>query len=250
MRLCVVLPCFFPGTDFPTALRRVAALGYDAVELWDWQYLDLKEAKEALAETGVELLSLCTTDFRLNEPACRPQVLEGIRRSCEAAVALGAGKLITQVGQATDAPREEQHAAIVETLRQAAPILASYGVTLMIEPLNSLVDHKGYYLTSSAEAFAMIEEVDSPFVKVIFDLYHQQITEGTLIPTVKQNLPAVAHLHAAGHPGRHEPWTGETDYGVVFRALDEAGYAGAVGLEYFPLLDPEESLRRARERYR
>ena len=102
-------------------------------------------------------------------------------------------------------------------------------------------------IISEDEAFDIVKEVNSPYVKVIYDIYHQQITEGNIIPTVISNLDHIAHLHAAGHPGRHELHLGENDYRVIVNALDKAGYSGAMGLEYFPTLDPIESLKQTRQ---
>lgn len=119
----------------------------------------------------------------------------------------------------------------------------------MPEPLNTYVNHPGYYLWSSAEGFDIIREVGHPNVKIIYDIYHQQIMEGNIIPNVVNNLDLIAHLHSAGHPGRHELQYGETDYRVVFDAIDKAGYKGACGLEYNPLMNPDESLIKARELY-
>ena len=247
MRLCVAIPCFFKGADFCDAIRTVASLGYDAVETYNWQSLDLDAVKRTLDEEGVELLSICTTEFRLTDPQYREDFVEGVRRSCAAARKLGTRKMITQVGADTGAPREEQHASIVAGLRAAEPILRENGVTLMIEPLNVLVNHKGYYLPRAEEAFEIIREVNSPFVKVIYDIYHQQVTEGNIIPTVLGNLEHIAHLHGAGHPGRHELQDGESNYRVIIDRIDAAGYEGALGLEYSPLLSPVESLKIAKE---
>ena len=86
-------------------------------------------------------------------------------------------------------------------------------------------------------------------MRVVFDIYHQQIMEGNIIPNITNNLDCIAHLHAAGHPGRHELQFGESDYRNIFAAVDAADYSGACGLEYKPLLDPMESLRLARELY-
>ena len=249
MRLCVAIPCFFKGADFCDAIRTVASLGYDAVETYNWQSLDLDAVKRTLDEEGVELLSICTTEFRLTDPQYREEFVEGVRRSCAAARKLGAKKMITQVGADTGAPREEQHASIVAGLRAAEPILRENGVTLMIEPLNVLVNHKGYYLPRAEEAFEIIREVNSPFVKVIYDIYHQQVTEGNIIPTVLGNLEHIAHLHGAGHPGRHELQDGESNYRVIIDRIDAAGYEGALGLEYSPLLAPVESLKIAKEMF-
>ena len=245
MRLCVAIPCFFKGIDFCDAIRQTAALGFDAAETYKWQWLELEKVRDVLQETGVELLSMCTTEFRLTDPAFRDLWLDGIRKSCVAARMLGVKRLITQVGNDTGAPRQEQHASIVDGLRAGLDILEEYGVTVMIEPLNTYVNHPGYYLWSSAEAFEIVREVNSPFVKVIFDIYHQQIMEGNIIPNVTGNLDCIAHLHGAGHPGRNELQYGESNYGVILKAIENAGYTGAIGLEYRPLMDPIESLREA-----
>ncbi len=245
MKLCVPIPCFFGDLPFETAVEKTAALGYRYVEIYDWTRLDFAAAAAALKNTGVTLLSMCTTEFRLTDPACRGLWLEGLRRSCEAASVLGVKTLITPVGPATGEPRAEQRRSLIEGLAAGAGILADAGVTVMIEPLNTKVDHPGYYLTSSDEAFGVVRAVGSPYVKVVFDIYHQQVSEGNIIPNVTANLDCIAHLHAAGHPGRHELQYGENDYRNIFAAIDRAGYEGACGLEYNPLTDPEESLAAA-----
>lgn len=249
MRLCVPIPCFFGQMDFAEAIRRVRALGFDAAETYNWKELDAESVRRACAENGVELLSMCTTEFRMTDEAFRSAWLDGLRESCAAARALGVKRLITQVGPDTGAPREKQHENIVETLRQAAAILEDSGVTVMLEPLNTFVDHKGYYLWSAVEGFEIIREVNHPLVKMVFDIYHQQIMEGNIIPNITGNLDCIAHLHAAGHPGRNELQSGENDYNVIFAAVDRAGYTGACGLEYTSRMPPEESLAEALRRY-
>ena len=249
MRLCVAIPCFFGGKDFCEAIHTVKSLGYDAIETYNWKALDLDAVRKTLDETGVELLSICTTEFNLTDPAFRDKWVAGIRESCIVAKKLGAKRLITQVGMDTGKPREEQHASIIAGLRAGAPILEKYGITCMIEPLNTLVNHKGYYLWSAVEAFDIVKEVNSPCVKVIFDIYHQQVMEGNIIPNIVGNLDLIAHLHGAGHPGRNELQLGENNYNVIISAVDKAGYTGALGLEYHPLLDPIESLIEAKKMF-
>lgn len=252
MRLCVPIPCFFKITstdDFCRAVYKVRELGYDAVEFYKWKGLDLNAIRNSLDATGVELISMCTSEFRLTTPEHRELWLDGLKESCEAAQILGVKKLITQVGQDTGAPREFQHAAIVDTLIKGVDILGGSGITVMPEPLNVLVNHPGYYLTSAGEGFDIVREVNSPSVKLIYDIYHQQVTEGNIIPSVVNNLDCIAHLHSAGHPGRNELQYGETDYKVVFAAIDRTGYTGACGLEYSPRMDPIESLIKAMEIY-
>lgn len=252
MRLCVTLPCHFPTgstEEVCASIRAVAALGYDAVEGYFWSGWDLPTVRAVSDECGVEFLSLVVPETRMTDPTYRDLWLKALREACEAASVLGAKKLITQVGPDTGAPRGQQHAAIVETLVAAKPILEEYGVTVMPEPLNVKVNHPGYYLTSAEEAFAIVREVDSPYVKIVYDIYHQQVTEGDIIPTVTKNMDSIAHLHAAGHPGRHELWEGELNYEYIFAAIDRAGYKGACGLEYGALGNAVESLSEAMRRY-
>lgn len=249
MRLCVPIPCFFKNTDFCDAIRKVAELGFDAIETYNWKNLDLEAVRATLDETGVELLSMCTTEFNLTDPEKRTAWVEGLRETCEAAKLLGVRKLITQVGQDTGADREIQHKSIVEGLREGVEILERAGVTIMIEPLNTYVNHPGYYLWSAVEGFEIIREVNHPNVKLIFDIYHQQVMEGNIIPNITANLDCIAHLHGAGHPGRHEMQFGESDYKNIIAAVDKAGYTGAIGLEYGPLMDPIESLIEAKRIY-
>ena len=249
MRPSVVLPCFFANLPFEKAVEQIALLGYDACEIWSWKNLAFASCKEALIKNGVELLSICTSDFRMNEPMYSDAWLTGLIESAEAAKALGAKKLITQVGQDTGKERACQKDSIVANLKKAAPILEDNAITLMIEPLNTLFDHKGYFLWSSQEAFDIVKEVNSPCVKVVFDIYHQQVMEGNILNNILNNLDLIAHLHAAGHPGRTDLQLGENDYCVIFERIDKAGYQGACGLEYHPGTDAVESLKAAKEIY-
>ena len=249
MRLCVPIPCFFGGMDFCDAIKRVSELGFDAVETYNWKQLDLGRVRETCRENGVELLSMCTSYFNMTAKEERGAWLEGLCESVLAVNQAGVSRLITQVGPDTGEERARQHEHIVGALKEAKPFLEEHQVTLMIEPLNTYVNHPGYYLTSSREAFDIVREVDSPCVKVVYDIYHQQVMEGNIIPSVTANLDLIAHLHAAGHPGRHEPFFGENDYRFIFDAIDRAGYTGACGLEYGPTLPPAESLLECLKRY-
>lgn len=249
MRPCVVLPCFFSYGGFEDHVKTIARLGYDACEIYDWRNLNFESAKRALSDAGVSLLSMCTTEFRLNNPAFSGAYLTALSQSVRAAKELGAKMLITQVGQDTGEMHARQKDAIVSTLKKAKGILEEAGITLMIEPLNTLYDHKGYFLSSSKEAFDIVREADSPFVKTVFDIYHQQVTEGNVLNNILDNLDLIAHLHAAGNPGRIEMQFGENDYRLIFDRIDKAGYTGACGLEYRPTLGAEESLKKAKEIY-
>ena len=116
-------------------------------------------------------------------------------------------------------------------------------MTLVIEPLNVLVNHKGHYLSTSTEGFQILGEVGSPNIQLLFDIYHQQITEGNLIQNITRNIEKIGHFHVADVPGRHEPGTGEINYSNVFGAIVKAGYTGFVGLEMWPTIDQATAIR-------
>ena len=106
------------------------------------------------------------------------------------------------------------------------------------------MDHAGYYLSRSDEAAEIVNSVDSPNVKILFDIYHQQISEGNLIPNIRAYQELIGHFHLADHPGRHEPGTGEINYHNVLKAIRDVGYDGFVGLEYWPSGENHEATLR------
>lgn len=249
MKFDIPVPCFFGKEDFCDALKKIKDCGFDAVETYNWSELDAEKVSSALKKLDMKLISICVSEFRLTDISYQSRWLDCLKESIEAAKKLGAKMMITQVGQDTGEKREIQHSNIVATLKLAAPILEQSRITLLVEPLNVLYDHKGYYLPSSSEAFDIIREVGSESVRVVFDIYHQQITEGNIINNIRDNLPLIAHIHVAGHPGRNELQYGENDYKVIFKALEDMGYSGSIGLEYDPLLPAEESLAEFKRLY-
>jgi len=182
---------------------------------------------------------------RLVDYSTRSEFINGLKESLETAHKLECSTLIVTVGnEIAGVPRSKQHESIVKCLREAAGFAEEADVTLVLEPLNVLVDHKGYYLYSSREGFEIVNEVNSPNVRLLYDIYHQQIMEGNLIDTITRNIDLIGHFHVADVPGRHEPGTGEINYANVFRSIEKAGYKGYVGLEFEPLTSSEEALRK------
>jgi hydroxypyruvate isomerase len=229
---------------FEQALKMVAEAGIDAFEFWGWWDKDLEALLKARDAHSLQIAACCTKFISLVDPATRDAYLIGLKESIAAAKRLNCPTLISQVGDfRPGVPRAEQHDCLVEGLKQAAPLLEAAGITLVIEPLNELVDHAGYYLIRSDEAFQIIDKVASPRVKVVFDIYHQQISEGHLIHKITANTDKIAHFHAAGNPGRHELTRGEIHYPSVFQAIQATDYSGYVGLEYWPVDDPVAGLR-------
>lgn len=247
----VCIDAVFAGRPLEEALAAVKRAGLPAFEFWGWWDRDLDAIRAGRDRHGLRISACCTRFVSLTDPACRDSYLEGLAESIEAARALGCGILISQVGdERPGVPRADQQACLVSGLREAAPMLEQAGITLAIEPLNVKVDHPGYYLVESAEAFDIVDAVGSPRVKVVFDIYHQQISEGDLIATLRANIDSISHFHAAGNPGRHELDRGEIHYPAVFEAIAQTGYQGFVGLEYWPEDDPAKGLARVADWFR
>jgi hydroxypyruvate isomerase len=108
------------------------------------------------------------------------------------------------------------------------------------------VDHPGYFLNHSSLGFELVRQVGSPSLQLLYDIYHMQVMEGNLIPTLTGNLDVIGHVHVADTPGRNQPGTGEINYPVVLGKLREAGYQGYVGFEFSPTVPSTEAAARAR----
>ena len=247
MKLSVCIDAVFMGEDIEKAIHKVKDMGIPAVEFWSWDDKDLEKLKKAKQETGIEIAAFCTGFISLVDESKRQEYIDFLIRTIEVAKELGCRTLISQTGADMGIARETQHASMVEGLKACVPYLEKADMMLVIEPLNTRVDHQGYYLSSSDEGAEIMKEVGSSHVKMLYDIYHQQITEGDLIRRIREHAPLIGHFHAAGNPGRHELYNSEIDYRKVLEAIHETGYEGYVGLEYFPVDEKEKGLEYAKQ---
>lgn len=236
-RFAVNIEMWFTKLPFIKRMEAAAALGFPAVEFWPLAGKDINAVSDKAAELKIEIAQFTAWGFKpgLNNPANHPEFIKAVDASCKAAKKMRC-KLMTVVG-GDDQPgmsKKQMHKNIIEGLRLAAPIAESNGIVMILEPMNIRVDHKGHCLYGSPPAIEICREVDSPSVKINWDLYHMQITEGDLCGRLKDGFDHVGYLQLADHPGRHEPGTGEINYSRVLRAAHELGYRGFVGLECRP----------------
>lgn len=245
---------FGPEVATDEMVRRAADAGADAVGFRPWYDDGLDSVVDAADAAGVDVAYLSggsnTTDgpeFPLTDPANRERVLEELGEAIDVAAAAGSTFLNVIPGrhQETVDPAV-QHSSVVSALRRVAGQAERSGVRVLVEPVNTAVDHPGIYLTSTSEGYEIVEAVDSPNVELLFDVYHQQITAGNLIATIRDHVDRIGHVHVGDVPGRHEPGTGEIHYPNVVSALADAGYEGYVGCEFEPVGDPEEAIRTVR----
>jgi hydroxypyruvate isomerase len=225
--------------DFLKRLEAAAALGYPAIEFWPFENKDISAVAETCRRLGLEVAQFTAWGFKpgLNDPKNHNQFVEKVEKACEVARQLGCSQMCVVAGD--DIPgmsQEQMHENVIEGLRKGAPVAEKHGVTLILEPMNIRVDHKGHCLYGSPPAIRIVKAVGSKNVKVLWDLYHMQITEGDLCGRLREGFAAdaVGYIQLADHPGRNEPGTGEVHYPRVLQELKALKYGGYVGLECRP----------------
>ena len=244
MRFSVCIDALYGDLSPVEGIEKSAAAGAQAIEFWSWWNKDLPAIRDALDKTGLTLAGFCTRSFNLTDPDLRPEFLEALEQSLEAAKDTNCRCLITQSGpRLPDKPREAQVESLLEGLNASRPILEKYDTTLLLEPLNTFRDHPDILLTDTDESFEIIRSVNHPQIRLLFDIYHRQISCGNILDTVLPNIDLIGHFHAASVPGRHQLTLGELHYSHIFQAIDTTGYRGYMGLEYWPDIDASESLR-------
>jgi len=246
-KLSACLEMFWRDEPFEKRLQLAAEAGMKFYEFWGWSGKDVDALAKAGAEARIAPV-ICSAESERNlvDPGAGDALVEGLRRSAEAAHKLGVDRLIIVPG--LERPKESfevTRRTVVRNLAKMLPVLEKENLTLAVEPLNPVVDHPALWLTRVSDAADICYELDSPRVKFLFDIYHQQITEGNIIAQIREHVGVIGHFHCAGVPGRHELVGGELDYRAIFKAIDDAGYEGYVGLEFSPVGDAAASLREA-----
>jgi hydroxypyruvate isomerase len=230
--------------DIYDKFEEAAKRRFKAIEILNWQGLDLERIQSESKRTGVAVSAIL---FQSSDPEKQRLIanthgivhadaldafVDAIKETIAAAKIIGTKNIVVTTGnEIPNVPRQEQHDNIVKALSAAAPLAEAAGITLVLEPLNVLINHKGYYLTTTKESVEIIKEVNSPNVLVLYDVYHQQITEGNLINNIRDNIQYIGHIHVGDVPGRNQPGTGEINYKNVFKAIRDTGFDGFVVFE-------------------
>jgi hydroxypyruvate isomerase len=237
------LSFLFTEVPFPERFGRAARAGFKGVEYlfpYDWAAHDVAGWLRA-ADLEQVLFNLPPGDWAAGERglACLPhrqgEFAEGVERALDYAMVLDCERVHCMAGLRPDGvPEAELEATYVANLRFAADRLATAGVTVTIEPINSRIDMPGYWLDDVGKGIRLLDAVDRDNVKLQLDLYHARVMGCDLAETVAASLGRLGHVQVADYPGRHEPCSGEIDFPQLFDLLDRAGYAGWVGCEYRP----------------
>lgn len=223
-------------------LEKVKEHGFHGLEYYHWWDLDLTQVAKKQEQLGVGINATCTRYFNLVDEQLREQYLVGLKETIEACKRLGIQSIITQTGNYQEGvDRTLQQNTMIETLKQCADMCEKANVTLELEPLNNL-DHQGHFLQKSAEAAYIIDQVNHSHVRFLYDVYHQQITEGDIIRNLTAHTDRISHYHIADNPGRNEPGTGELNFINILKAIKQTDYDGFVGLECGYTIDTDQAL--------
>jgi hydroxypyruvate isomerase len=243
-KLSVCIEMFWRDVPFAERIPLVAQAGYQAFEFWSWESKDLAAVQRAKETAGLAVAAICHEPGNsLIKRGWQAELVDGMARTAQVARTLACPTVIVTTGNTLDDESDEaSRRRVVRHLKAMGQVAADNGLTLVLEPLNTLVDHHGYWLTKMAAAVDIVQEVNLSAVKILMDVYHQQVQEGQIIANLTQYAREIGHFHAAGVPGRTELVGGELDYRGIFKAIDATGYERYVGLEYRPLLAEEQSL--------
>jgi hydroxypyruvate isomerase len=234
--------------SFPDRIYASQREGLDAVEFHLWRDKPLEKIRAALDETGLTLSAIVVEPrCRLTDPGAHAGFLQALNETLATARQLGAQYVIPSVGPVlAGVPLPTQREAIVAALSRAVQLAGDAGVRLLLEPINSAVDHPGMYLTSTTEGLDIIEQVGAPNLRLLYDIYHSATMGETPESLFAGREQLLGYVQVADSPGRHEPGSGKIDWPRYLRLLDSLGYEGTMGLEYRPLHDTLGSLESTR----
>jgi hydroxypyruvate isomerase len=241
-KLAANLTFMFTEVDFLDRFKAAAAAGFKGVEYLFPYDFEAGVIKQKLAENGLTqvLHNLPGGNWAGGDRgiACLPDRVDefqaGVDKAIRYATTLGCTQLNTLAGiKPAGVDAATARATLVKNLQYAAPRLKAAGIRLLIEPINTR-DIPGFFLTHTAQALEIIDAVGSDNLFLQYDIYHMQIMEGDLAPTIEKHLARIAHLQLADNPGRHEPGTGEINYAFLLGFIDRIGYPGWIGCEYKP----------------
>lgn len=232
--------------SYRAVIAHAAAIGYPAFEIWGREGLPFDAVLGYARDYGLTIATMSghgSLADGLNRPEHHGIIRDELLASIDVAAKVGIRNLICFSGNRYGLADDACIDIVAEGLRGVAPDAEAAGVTLVLELLNSKVDHPGYQADHTAWGAEVVRRVGSPRVKLLYDIYHMQIMEGDLCRTITENLPYIGHFHTAGNPGRRDlDDAQEINYRALIAALRATDYAGFVAHEFQPKSDPLAAL--------
>ncbi len=255
MKLGLCLEMALTSLPFEDRVKIAARLGFKNVEIW-WADSIFKGTPDQLAKLA-QANGVTITNTVINSPdgsvgsgltdprKSKDAWLERAQMTIHYTKAAQIPNTIFLTGnRVPDLNDQQMVESVIEWTKPVVDMAEKAGVTLLLEPLNDKYDHPDHWLTSSDLGAEICRRIGSQRLRILFDCYHMQIMEGDLVNHIKRNIDVIGHFHSAGVPGRHEVFTGETNYPFVLNQIEQLGYQGVFGLEFAPSMDDEVALTR------
>ena len=249
MKLSLCLEMLFTDRPFVERMAIASRLGYRFIEFWDWRDKDLDAVAEAASRHGLSVAAMSgNRRHGLVDPDSEAELIEELEEVFAAARRVNCRNImmlsdvLNGDGSAvpTEPRRPEEKAdALIGNLRTLAGHSGTTDFTLLLEPLNTALDHRGCFLNKSSTGVEIVRRVDSPRVKLLYDIYHMSMMGEDVLTEIDKNLEWIGYFHVADMPGRNQPGTGKIDYQAVNSLLRRRGYDGIIGME-FSARGPEE----------
>lgn len=243
-------------TELPWNQRFKAAkdAGFDSIEFWSWTDKNLDEIKKLAEEAGIGICAFNgDADYSLIDPTHKEKYLNFLSQSIETAQKIGAESVTIHsnalgdegivVNHYTELSETVKLCSMYDMLKDVAVMAEKSGINCNLEGLNITTDHVGNYLKNTEMAAEMIRLINSPKVKILYDVYHMQLNEGSICDTLSKYIDTVGHIHIADAPGRHEPGTGEINYPYIIKHLKKLGYKNKIGFELFPAENSDKAVK-------
>ncbi len=248
LKKCACIDTLYTEVTWFDRFAAAKADGFDAVEFWDWRPHDLDMVRAAAETAGINISGFNgDADYSLIDPTHKAAYLGYLKQSVAAAKKIGASSVTIHSNALGEGGIVVNHydelsytvklCSMYDTLLECVKIAEAEDILLNLEALNITTDHAGNFLVNTQMGAEICRLINSPKLKLLYDVYHMQLNEGSICDTLSRYADQIGHIHVADAPGRHEPGTGEINYKKVLTHLETLGYTGRIGYELFPMTD-------------
>lgn len=246
MNFCACIDTLYTEYPFMERFAKAKADGFESVEFWDYRHHDLDELKKSADKAGITISGFNgDADYSLIDPTHKEKYLAELEKSIAAAKKIGAQSVTIHsnalgdegvvVNHYTEYSDTVKICSMFDTLKECARLAEENDININLEALNVLTDHVGNFLETTQMGAEIVQLIGCDRLKLLYDAYHMQLNEGKICDTLSKYIDVIGHIHIADAPGRHEPGTGEMNYGHIIRHLKSLNYQYRVGSELFPL---------------
>ena len=236
MEFSLCIDSIYPEDGLKEKLERIKQVGFKFIEFWDWRDKDL----ELIINSGLKVTNFSGNRVSSLTLDSKEKVIQEVNASIDVAKKLKCKRimLLSDVLENDGSVKnnsissEKKFLQLYDNLRVLVEVAKKRDIMLVIEPLNTLKDHKNYYLDNFQKTLELIQSVNSEHLKILYDIYHMQIMEGNILETLQQYHQFIGYIHIANVPYRCEPWIGELDFKFILKELSKV-YSGFVGFEFF-----------------